>query len=205
MATQTTTSWQLKGNIILGCNCDYGCPCNFNAPPTKGHCEGTWTWHIDQGQYGDVRLDGLNFTVAGDWPEAIHKGNGEVLVLIDERASAPQREALLALIGGKVGGPWAVLANTIARVHGPEFVPYEVKLDGVRSSVRAGTAHQLELEPMRNPVSGAEVYPGVVLPQGFVFKEAALASSRTYAVHGGVNYEHPGKYAAVAPFEYAGP
>ena len=91
---QTATSWSLKGNVLIACNCDYGCPCNFNARPSRGDCEGAWTWHIDEGRYGETRLDGLNFSVAADWPGAIHEGHGEALILIDERADAAQREAL---------------------------------------------------------------------------------------------------------------
>ncbi|MBA2642648.1 MAG: DUF1326 domain-containing protein, partial [Actinobacteria bacterium] len=39
--------WQAKGTVLVACNCDFGCPCNFNAPPTTGDCEGGWTWHFE--------------------------------------------------------------------------------------------------------------------------------------------------------------
>ena len=55
--------WHLNGQVLVACNCDWGCPCNFNARPTTGKCEGGWTWHVDDGSYGDVALDGLNFSV----------------------------------------------------------------------------------------------------------------------------------------------
>ena len=29
--------WRLKGEWMKNCNCAYGCPCDFNAPPTNGH------------------------------------------------------------------------------------------------------------------------------------------------------------------------
>ena len=32
--------WHLSGTVFIACNCDYGCPCNFNARPTHGSCEG---------------------------------------------------------------------------------------------------------------------------------------------------------------------
>ena len=79
-------TWSLKGSVLVACNCDWGCPCNFNARPTKGKCEGGWTWHVDRGRYADVPLDGLNFSVYVNWPGAIHEGNGEALILVDERA-----------------------------------------------------------------------------------------------------------------------
>jgi hypothetical protein len=56
-------TWTLKGQVVVACNCDYGCPCNFNARPTHGKCEGGWTWHVEVGAYGGVDLGGLNFSV----------------------------------------------------------------------------------------------------------------------------------------------
>ena len=205
MATQTATTWDLKGTVTLACNCDFGCPCNFNARPTQGHCEGEWTWHVAAGRYGDARMDGLHFTLAADWPGAIHEGNGEALILIDERAAVAQRQAILSLLGGQVGGPWAIIRNTVTKVHGPLFVPYLVKLDGVHSAVRAGESLQLELAPIRNPVTGAEVHPRIVLPEGFVWKDGSVASSKVFWLRDGISFDHTGKYAALAPFEYSGP
>lgn len=205
MAVETKVDWHLKGTVVLACNCDFGCPCNFNALPTHGDCEGGYTWHIDDGEFNGIRLDGLNFSMLGDWPKAIHMGNGEAMVLIDERADDAQREALSALLSGSHGGPWAIFVTTMTTIHDPHFVSYEVKLEGDRSAVRAGDNLHLEVEPVKNPVTGAEVHPKVALPEGFVFKEAALVSSRTFAVNDGISYDHSGKYAAVAPFDYAAP
>jgi hypothetical protein len=30
--------WRIKGREFVNCNCSYGCPCQFNAPPTHGNC-----------------------------------------------------------------------------------------------------------------------------------------------------------------------
>ena len=191
--------------MLQGCNCDYGCPCNFNAPPTPGNCEGTWISHIDEGIYGDARLDGLNFAIGAIWPQAIHLGNGEGFVLIDERADQSQREGLLAILTGKVGGPYGILANTIGKFHETQFLPFEIKLDGANSTVRAGNAVELEMEPIRNPVTGVESFPGVVLPQGILYKESTRASSKIFRVNAGVSYEYTGKDTAISPFEWSGP
>ena len=32
--------WEIKGAKISVCNCNYGCPCQFYAPPTYDKCEG---------------------------------------------------------------------------------------------------------------------------------------------------------------------
>jgi len=198
-------SWRLTGTVLIACNCDYGCPCNFNARPTTGDCEGGWTWHVDEGSVGDVSLDGLTFSVFADWPGAIHEGNAEAVVLVDERADDRQREAISTLVGGEVGGPWGVLAWTWPTVHGPFPVRYELELAGVDSRVKAGDMFELELEPIRNPVTGAEIHPGAVLPEGIVVKHADFASSKVFRVRNGISLEHSGKYTAIGPFAYEGP
>ena len=205
MATQTGVSWRTKGTLLQACNFDYGCPCNFNAPPTFGSCDGTWIGHIDDGSYGDASLNGLNFAIGSHWPKAIHLGNGEGFVLIDERADQAQREGLVAILTGKVGGPFGILANTISKMHEPQFLPFDMKLDGANSSVRAGDAVELVMEPIKNPVTGAEAFPGIVLPQGLLYRESTRASCKTYKVNAGVNFEYSGKDAAWSPFEWSGP
>ena len=196
--------WELKGTVIVACNCDYGCPCNFNALPTKGKCEGTWTWHVERGTFGDISLDDLNFTVCVNWPGAIHEGNGEALILVDERADEAQRNAIETLVGGDAGGPWGVLAWTWPTIHGPKPVAYDLHLDGVKTRVKAGDSYEVVSETIKNPVSGAEVHPGATLPEGIVFKEADFGSSTAFRVSDGIAYEHPGKYTAVGPFAYSG-
>ncbi len=197
--------WTLKGRVLIACNCDWGCPCNFNARPTTGKCEGGWTWHVDEGAYRDVTLSGLNFSVYANWPGAIHEGKGEALLLIDERADAAQREAIVTLIGGKVGGPWAVLGWTWPTVHGPYDVPYDIVFDGVNSRLMCGKYVELEAGPIKNPVTGAEVRPGAVLPEGIVVKRADFGATRRFRVTSSVAYDHSGRYFATGAFEYAGP
>ncbi len=51
--------WMIKGPKIASCSCDYGCPCEFNAPPTRAPCEGLECMRIEEGYFADVRLDGL--------------------------------------------------------------------------------------------------------------------------------------------------
>ena len=197
--------WQASGQCLISCNCDWGCPCNFNARPTTGKCEGGWTWYVDKGVYGDVKLDGLSFSVYANWPGAIHEGNGEALLLIDERADARQRGAIETLLSGKVGGPWGILGWTWPKVHGPYAVAYELTFDGVNSRLRCGDYVEFEGGPIRNPVSGAEAFPGITLPQGIIVKQAQLGASKHFRVSNGVSYDHAGQYMAVGPFEYSGP
>jgi hypothetical protein len=196
--------WQLKGTVLVGCNCDNGCPCNFNAPPSSGDCEGGWSWHVEEGRYGDVDLAGLTFGLFADWPGAIHEGDGKAIAFYDERADDRQREALENLLRGGEGGPWGIFVNTYELLS-IKPAPIELELAGERSRLKVGDIVELQMEPIRNPVTGVETQGGVVLPKGLVFKEGWCAASTVFRVQDGISYDHSGKQAEYAPFEYSGP
>ena len=99
--------WSIKGVEFVNCNCDYGCPCQFKALPTHGNREGFEVVRIDQGHYGDARLDGLYATLLHAWPEPIFEGNGAMQAIIDERADERQRAALVKVLTGGETEPGA--------------------------------------------------------------------------------------------------
>src|SRR5438046_10164736 len=89
----------------MACNCNSGCPCSFDAPPTYGKCETALAYRIAKGKYGGVTLDGLKFILVAGWPEAIHLGQGRGVLFLDAQATGPKREALEATATAKAGGP----------------------------------------------------------------------------------------------------
>ena len=196
-------AWNVKGNVLIACNCDWGCPCNFNAPPSRGFCQGGWSWFIDEGRIEDVDVNGLAVSVWAKWPGAIHEGNGAAVAFVDERADERQRGALVKLVRGEVGGPWAIFINTY-RLDGPHAASHRLEPADHNSRLRIGDIVQLEMEPIRNPVSNAEAHPEIVLPEGLVVKRASLARSRHFEVAEPMAYDHSGQYTAFGRFEYAG-
>jgi hypothetical protein len=196
-------AWNLKGTVLVACNCAYGCPCNYNARPTTGDCEGGWTWIIDRGEVEGVAVDGLGIAVFADWPGAIHEGGGIASAYIDDRADEEQRAALSRLARGELGGPWALFINTY-ELRGPHFAPFDVNLSEHTSGFTIGEVAHLAMEPIRNPVSGAEAHPSVRLPEGLVFNEGYYATSTVFTVSGGPDYDHSGKNTEYAPFAYSG-
>ncbi|HET7745329.1 MAG TPA: DUF1326 domain-containing protein [Gaiellaceae bacterium] len=188
----------------MACNCDYGCPCNVNGRPTTGKCEGGWTWHVESGRYETTSLDGLNFSIYADWPGAIHEGGGRAVAYVDERADERQRDAITTLMRGEAGGPWAIFINTY-ELDGPHRAPYAVDLAGGRSSCRIGDAAELQVEPIKNPVTGNEVNPRLLLPEGLLTRDLGLFASQRFKVKGHVSYDHSGRYAAVGAFANSGP
>ena len=199
------TAWRAKGQVFIACNCDYGCPCNVNARPTAGKCEGGWTWRVEAGAYGDVVLDGLCLALYANWPKAIHEGDGVAECLIDAKADEQQRAALKTLIEGQAGGPWAIFRKTFRELHGPRVVPFQVDASGQLPKVKADGL-ELTTEFIRNPVTKETIHPRLALPEGLVLKEASLVGSSRFVLSGEhVNYDHSGKYAAHGFFQYFGP
>src|SRR5215204_2358735 len=152
--TASPIKWSIEAEFVQACSCDYGCPCEFSAPPTRGFCEGTGGWRIIKGNYGDVSLDGVVLGFAAHWPKAIHDGNGTMALFIDERSTPAQRDALLTICSGKAGGlPFEILATTITKVLEPVFAPVQFDFNGRESSIRFGDALNVAMEPIKNPVT----------------------------------------------------
>src|SRR4051794_25816784 len=173
------TKWAFEADFIQACNCDYGCPCEFSAPPTRGYCEGTGAWRITKGSFGDLSLDGLAVGFAAHWPKAIHEGNGTLAVFIEERATPQQREALLTICSGELGGlPFEILATTISKMLDPVFAPIDFNMNGRDSSVRIGDALNVVVEPIKNPVTKEPESVRVEHATGFIFKSAEAVSGK---------------------------
>jgi hypothetical protein len=149
-------SWRLNGNVLIACNCDWGCPCNFNARPSRGKCEGGWIWVIQQGHVNDTRVDGLGVALFADWPGAIHEGGGRAACYIDDRADQSQRTALTGVLRGEMGGPWGLFMKTY-QLAPPEPARFDVTMAEHGSRATIGNVVELELQAIRNPVTQAEV------------------------------------------------
>ena len=136
------TKWELIGTEYGNCNCDYGCPCQFNGRPSseKGDCRYVTFTQIDEGHYGDVNLDGLRFVWLGGWPGAVHEGDGEYQVIIDERASDKQRDAIRRIAYNedtdKLLTHYAIFCTLFATLHEPIVAPMNLEFAIESSTVR---------------------------------------------------------------------
>ena len=205
MATQTGTTWNLKGSIIGAGNFDWGCPCIFDSPPTYGNCNGAYVWQIREGRFGDVSLDGLCMAWVGESPGAMHLGHGTAQKIIDERADESQRVGLLALLSGNFGGPFEILASVTERELDPIIAPFEIVIEGLSSWVKVPEVLELGLVSIKNPVTGEPEELKLVKKTGFTSTDTDLGSTTVYRFTGGFSHEHSGKYGEFADFEYQGP
>ena len=202
------TKWRLTGSLLGECNCDWGCPCSFDAPPTHGGCRGVYTWIVDKGSYGDVKLDGLALALPGTFPGAVHLGHGTQVLLADERATPSQRKAIEALGLGQAGGPFAVFASVTERWLPTIYARFEIRLRGMQSTIRvdSGKIYELALSRINNPVTEDEEEIYLDKPTGFTAKRSELGMSkvaRFKVPH--LAFDNSGQYAEFSKFSYTGP
>ena len=181
------TAWHIKATELVNCNCNYGCPCQFNAPPTNGDCRGVAAYEIEEGTFGDVRLDGVRAVLMLSWPGPIHEGNGTMQIVLDERANAAQRDALVRILTGQdtdeMATVWWVFSAMSPNKLEPLFRPieYEVDVEARKGRFRVPGIIETTGEPIRNPVTGAEHRARIDLPHGFEYRVAEVGSATTRA------------------------
>ncbi|MGE0734016.1 MAG: DUF1326 domain-containing protein [Alphaproteobacteria bacterium] len=151
--------WRIEGQYFETCNCIYLCPCigsNLTARPTEGDCKAAITMKIEKGEKDGVKLDDLSFIVLMHAPKAMAEGDITVGLIVDERASEQQVEAIGAIATGVAGGPMAALAPLVTRLAGIEKRPIKFMKDGMKYSVTAGELIDQAVEGIPGPARPGE-------------------------------------------------
>lgn len=210
MNANDQTPWRLTGQHAGSCNCDWACPCQFNALPTHDYCEALLAWEIDQGNFGDVSLDGVRFGFAVHWPGAIHEGNGVAQPMVGEGASDEQRDAILAITSGEHGGTFfEIISAVVSEVREPVVAPIELDVDrdARRGRFSLAGVGESRIEPIINPdiPDSGEHRVRIDLPDGFEYKVAEIGNSAEWKVDSGdpLSFEHENTYAQMYEFEWS--
>src|SRR5215510_6300426 len=131
-------TWQIAGDYFETCNCDYVCPCvtsNMAGKATNEWCNFAMVFHIEKGNSDGINLDDLTFAVIGHAPQIMGKGNWSVGLIVDDRASAQQKQAIITIASGQAGGPPAILTSVVGNLLGVESRPIQVRKEGLKRSV----------------------------------------------------------------------
>ena len=186
MTKSAPVEWYIEGPEFTNCNCDYGCPCQFESRrPTHGNCRGFAAVRIDRGHFGDVVLDGMSAALLYAWPGPIYEGNGECQAIIDERADASQRGALVTILYGgetnKGATHWWVYRAMSSTVHPPMFKPinFEVNIEQRKGRIKIRDVLESTAHPIMSPSTGAEHRVRINLPNGIEFDLAEIGSGTT--------------------------
>jgi hypothetical protein len=183
----TMIDWSIEGVCFGNCNCDWSCPCQFEALPTHGNCQGFEAFRVDKGHFGDVQLDGLKAAVFYDWPGPIFEGKGNLQAVIDENADEAQRSALLSIVSGEHTNEAAthfwVFHAMSETVHEPLYKQIEFDANIERRTARVvipGVVQSVG-SPIRSPVNGDEHRVRIDMPDGIEFGIAEIGNASTEA------------------------
>lgn len=194
--------WRLKGQYFKNCNCVAHCPCDtIGLPLPDKFCEGLNGMHIEQGHFGEVSLDGLDFAFTYHFPGALHEGNGTLQPFITDRASAEQRDAILGLMSGQNGGPlFEIFASLITNLLEPQSVPITWQFDkaGRRGRLLVEGHAEAVAEPLIVPATGGEQRVIVSLPDGFEYREVDVAQTAVLRGTGAIRFDHKGTNSNLA-------
>jgi hypothetical protein len=144
------TPWNIRGEYMESCNCDYLCPCVYTNPQgeaTHEHCTALLVYRIDEGRYGDVALDGLKFALVIRSGRVMADGMWTFACVVDATADAVQRSALAAIASGKAGGrPGVIRDNLVEVFRGVEYARIDFETEGLRRRTEIPGVLAFEIE-----------------------------------------------------------
>lgn len=186
--------WMIRGPEFVNCNCAWGCPCQFGALSTYGHCEAVSGGIIEEGNFNGTRLDGLTWAMLLQWPGEIRDGNGAQQAIIDERADPEQREAIRKILHGEATDPGAtmffVYNSTMASVHPTLYAPIDIRIDvdGRTATLKIDGVVEATGSPIVSEFTGQQVDREIHFGTGFEFRSAEVGSGSAKA-HGPIALE----------------
>jgi hypothetical protein len=191
--------WEFAAEYFTYCNCDWGCPCNFNARPTQGNCHGVGVWRIKEGRFGSTKLDGTVFATAYFFPGLVENGNAIRRMYIDRTATAEQRKALIAIDSGKHGGGvFEIFPKLSSKSYPPMVADIEFRLDGPNAFVKIDGILEAESGSLSYP-DGTIISPTFTLPHGIEFKEGLATNAKRWWIKDEeMLAHHENVYGAVA-------
>jgi hypothetical protein len=199
-------TWKMKGQYIKNCSCLASCPCDTGGfPAPHKFCEGVVAMNIQDGHFDGVSLSGLKWAVVVHWPGALHEGNGTIEALLDERANEKQRDALVQILTGKVGGTlFEILSQIVTTIHGPHFVKINWEFDKAKRRARLSVPGFIETssEPLIVPPTGEEQRVIVKVPGGFEYKEIEVAQTASLKSTGAIKFDWKKTNSSLADIEH---
>jgi len=205
--TPGTVPWTIRGELILNCNCTVFCPCVVSLgqhPPTEGYCQAWAGVRIDEGQYGDEDLSGLNVGLILEIPGLMARGNWKAAAYIDERASEAAYDGLVAIFSGAARGTTGLFSMLVSEFLGAERAPVVFETEGKTRRLMVGKAIKGEVVP----VSGADPDSDIVVTNTQYWMgpdiTVATATQGRVRAHGRV-WDFDGRSAEICQIDWKGP
>ena len=99
--------WSLNATIIEACSCPMFCQCYFATKPAAHHdhvgmaehyCRANFAYKVNKGHFGNVKLDGVKFWLAGDLGSDFGGGEGDWVEATFEPSVTKEQRGGLATI-----------------------------------------------------------------------------------------------------------
>ena len=147
--------WAFNATNIEACSCEMFCPCYFvgsPSPAAAGHgehaghkfCRFNNAFKVNSGHWGETKLDGLKFWMAGDLGGDFAKGFDWAVITFEPDATPQQREAIKAIVKHVFPGKWNSFTDgKDARID------WSVEKDKAVAKLDGGKAAEVQLK--RNP------------------------------------------------------
>ena len=202
-------TWELSGEYMESCNCDYLCPCIFTnpqGPATHDHCTALMVFRIDRGRHREIALDGLKFALVIRSKRVMADGDWVFGCVVDEAANDSQRQALADIVSGKAGGPPQMIRdNLVSDFRGIEFKPIAFDAEALRRAAEIPGVLAFEIEGVASRNRSGEPFyiDNTAHPAN---RRLALARAKKTEVQGfglGLSLQGKGNNGHFAPFAWA--
>ncbi len=147
-------AYHLEGKLLEVCDCNVLCPCWIGENADNGTCDAVVAYQIDKGTVDGTDVSGLSLALLVHIPGNILQGNWTVGLIVDDKATQQQQEAIVNVWSGKLAGPVADLAKLVGKVVALQRAPINFAVDEGRGKLQIGDLVEAEMSPYRSP-SGA--------------------------------------------------
>jgi hypothetical protein len=199
--------WHIAGDYFESCNCDAICPCRTvggrpGGRSTHGICFGVLSWLVQEGEADGVDLGGLAAAFSIRYDDDEPGSPWQFVVHVDERGTEEQREALAAILLGRLSGddvlrlPWVRKPSELVEVR---VDPISLRVGPEGNELRVGRA--IELSASRAVETEERV--SCVIP-GHHIAGRELYADRLAVEDDPFEWELAGNCAFVSTFSYSG-
>ena len=204
MPNNSSPQWKMEAEYLQSCNCDYGCPCNFNALPTYGNCEALIAYHIRKGNFEDTNLDRVNFAWGLWWPKAIHMGDGIGALYVSDEATPQQVKAIEEITSGKHGGGvFTVFPSTFKSTLPTTITKIEFHYHPYDAWFTVEGAGEVRSQHIKNAKTGADFEGEVLVPNGIAFKRGTVSSVDWHWTANNISLRHEKKNGHITVATYS--
>jgi len=200
-------AWHIEGDYFESCNCEAICPCRTvgsvpGGRSTYGICFGVLSWLVREGHADGVDLEGLAAAFVVRYDDDEPGSPWSFVVHVDERGSEEQREALAAILTGRLGGddilrlPWVRKPSEELAVR---VSPIDLRFGSDGHELRVGSAIELSAtRPFPTADRVSCVIPGHHVAGTEYYAERLAVHDEPF------EWEFAGNCAFVSTFSYSG-